>query len=212
MTDERLAEYSKGKIQGAMYTETFTNEVPCPSPIIRIRDGLIQDPAAPGSVDSPAKSLLAFSAVAALAVIGAPGTISLTPVSSATGAPSSVVSSTSSTTGHASASRPTLGSDGLEACAKEGAFAMTLEKGILKDQQGRTGYIAANYQFQFDGPPQAGAIITAGFSICANGSLALGGSNVFYQCLSGSFYNLYDRYWAGQCSPITINIIKLKQC
>jgi hypothetical protein len=82
----------------------------------------------------------------------------------------------------------------------------------LKDQQGRTGYIAAKYQFQFDGPPQAGAIITAGFSVCANGSLSIGGSSAFYQCLSGSFCNLYDRYWAAQCSPITTNTIKLKQC
>ena len=126
--------------------------------------------------------------------------------------PSRVISSTSTTTGDASASRPTLGSNGLESCAKSGAFSITLEDGILKDQQGRTGYIAANYQFQFDGPPQAGAIITAGFSVCANGSLALGGSSVFYQCLSGNFYNLYDRYWAAQCSPVTIDTIKLKQC
>lgn len=126
--------------------------------------------------------------------------------------PSPVVSSTSSTTGDASASRPTLGSNGLESCAESGALSITLEDGIIKDQQGRTGYIAANYQFQFDGPPQAGAIITAGFSVCANGSLALGGTSVFWQCLSGSFYNLYDRYWAAQCSPVTIDTIKLKQC
>jgi hypothetical protein len=57
-------------------------------------------------------------------------------------------------------------------------------------------YIAANYQFQFDAPPQAGAIYTTGFSLCSNNSLALGGSAIFYQCLSGSFYNLYDRDWA----------------
>ena len=57
-------------------------------------------------------------------------------------------------------------------------------------------YIAANYQFQFDNPPQAGAIYTTGFSLCANNTLALGGSAIWYQCLSGSFYNLYDRDWA----------------
>jgi hypothetical protein len=82
---------------------------------------------------------------------------------------------------------------------------MSLSNSILTDPRGRTGYIAANYQFQFDGPPQAGAIYTAGFSLCGNGSLALGGSAVFWQCLSGSFYNLYDRDWAGQCSPVTLN-------
>lgn len=81
---------------------------------------------------------------------------------------------------------------------------MTLKDGTLKDAKDRTGYIASNYQFQFDGPPQAGAIFTSGFSACNNGSLALGGSTVFYRCLSGDFYNLYDRHWAAQCEPIEI--------
>jgi hypothetical protein len=76
----------------------------------------------------------------------------------------------------------------------------TLENGVLKDQAGRTGYIAANYQFQFDNPPQAGSIYTTGFSVCANNSMALGGSAIWYQCLSGSFYNLYDRDWADHCN------------
>jgi hypothetical protein len=89
---------------------------------------------------------------------------------------------------------------------------MSLSNGILTDSVGRTGYIAANYQFQFDKPPQAGAIYTAGFSVCANGSLALGGSNIFWQCLSGTFYNLYDRNWASQCSPITMESLTLINC
>jgi hypothetical protein len=37
---------------------------------------------------------------------------------------------------------------------KRDALVLTLANGILKDAQGRTGYIASNYQFQFDGPPQ----------------------------------------------------------
>jgi len=82
----------------------------------------------------------------------------------------------------------------------------------LTDNFGRTGYIASNYQFQFDKPPQAGAIYTAGWSVCANGSLALGGSNVFYQCLSGKFFNLYNENWAAQCSPITIQVVTLIEC
>ncbi|OCK81574.1 hypothetical protein K432DRAFT_424851 [Lepidopterella palustris CBS 459.81] len=81
---------------------------------------------------------------------------------------------------------------------------LRLSGGVLTDQEGRTGYIASNRQFQFDGPPQAGAIYTSGFSICANNSLALGGDSIFYQCYSGGFYNLYDRSWAPQCSPIRI--------
>lgn len=77
----------------------------------------------------------------------------------------------------------------------------------MKDSQSRTGYIASNFQFQFDGPAQAGAIYTSGFSACSNGSLALGGSAVFYECASGDFYNLYDRSWAAQCSPVEIIIL-----
>jgi len=94
----------------------------------------------------------------------------------------------------------------------QGALQISLANGILTDTQGRTGYIASNNQFQFDKPPQAGAIYTAGWSICGNGSLALGGSNVFYQCLSGNFYNLYNEHWAAQCSPVTIETLMLLDC
>jgi hypothetical protein len=93
------------------------------------------------------------------------------------------------------------------ACGGDSILVVTLENGVLKDAQARTGYIASNFQFQFDGPPQAGSLFTAGFSVCGNGSLALGASTVFYQCLSGSFYNLYDRHWAAQCEPVHINAI-----
>lgn len=90
------------------------------------------------------------------------------------------------------------------ACGGSDTLVSTLSGGILKDAQGRTGYIASNYQFQYDGPPQAGAIYTAGFSVCADGSIALGPSKTFYQCRSGDFSNLYDRNWAPQCSPINL--------
>ncbi|OAQ74202.1 covalently-linked cell wall protein [Pochonia chlamydosporia 170] len=90
------------------------------------------------------------------------------------------------------------------ACEGEGTLVMTLNNGVLKDSHDRTGYIASNYQFQFDAPPQHNAIKSSGFSVCQNGSLALDGSTVFYRCLSGNFYNLYDRHWAAQCSPIEI--------
>lgn len=84
---------------------------------------------------------------------------------------------------------------------------ITLQDGVLKDSQGRTGYIAANRQFQFDGPPQTGAIYTAGWSVCQNNSLAIGGNAVFYQCLSGDFYNLYDQAEAKQCSQVYIDAL-----
>lgn len=82
-----------------------------------------------------------------------------------------------------------------------------LADGVLTDDQGRTGYIASNFQFQFDDPPQSGALYTAGFSVCTNGSLALGSSATFWQCASGTFYNLYDRWSAAQCSPVDILVL-----
>ena len=84
---------------------------------------------------------------------------------------------------------------------------VTLQGGILKDDKGRTGYIAANRQFQFDGPPQTGAIYTAGWSVCGNGSLAIGNDAVFYACKSGGFSNLYDENQAAQCSQVYINLV-----
>ncbi|KAG9756564.1 hypothetical protein KCU73_g4856, partial [Aureobasidium melanogenum] len=84
---------------------------------------------------------------------------------------------------------------------------ITLKNGTLTDDEGRTGYIAANNQFQFDKPAQTGAIYTSGFSVCSNGTLAIGDSAIFYQCLSGTFYNLYDESTGAQCSPIYINIL-----
>ncbi|KAL1895436.1 hypothetical protein Sste5346_005242 [Sporothrix stenoceras] len=89
-------------------------------------------------------------------------------------------------------------------CSSDGALLLKLADGVLTDAKGRTGYIASNYQFQFDEPPQAGAIYTAGFSVCGNDSLALGGSTQWWQCKSGDFYNLYDRNWAAQCEAVEI--------
>ncbi|MCJ1240809.1 hypothetical protein MMC14_008813 [Varicellaria rhodocarpa] len=91
-------------------------------------------------------------------------------------------------------------------CGSDGTLVITIANGQLHDAKGRTGYVASNYQFQFDGPPQAGAIYTGGFSICGNNSLALGSSAVFYQCLSGTFYNLYDQSTGAQCSPAYIQM------
>ncbi|CAG8977257.1 hypothetical protein HYALB_00009354 [Hymenoscyphus albidus] len=93
-----------------------------------------------------------------------------------------------------------------DSCGAEGVLTVDLKDGKLTDSKQRTGYIASNYQFQFDAPPQTGTIYSGGFSACSNGSLALGGSSVFYQCYSGGFYNLYDRSWAAQCNPILLQI------
>lgn len=92
-------------------------------------------------------------------------------------------------------------------CNKDGYLTLKLQDGQLVDSKGRVGYIASNYQFQFDQPPQENANTVGGYSACKNGSLALGDSSVFYQCLSGNFYNLYDRSWAAQCQPILIDML-----
>jgi hypothetical protein len=97
-----------------------------------------------------------------------------------------------------------LGLEKRAACPDDGTLLVSLADGVLTDAKSRIGYIADNRQFQFDGPPQTGAIYTAGWSVCGNSSLALGGSTVFYQCLSGTFYNLYDQNWAPQCEPVGI--------
>ncbi|KAI6084166.1 hypothetical protein F4821DRAFT_243373 [Hypoxylon rubiginosum] len=89
-------------------------------------------------------------------------------------------------------------------CGSEGVLVLSLKDGTTLDAQKRTGYIASNYQFQFDAPAQAGALFTSGFSVCENNILALGDSTTFYRCLSGTFYNLYDRNWAPQCEPVSI--------
>ncbi|KAJ4347720.1 hypothetical protein N0V95_005174 [Ascochyta clinopodiicola] len=88
--------------------------------------------------------------------------------------------------------------------AADGLLFCTLENGILRDQYSRTGSVVANRQFQFDGPPQAGAIYTGGFSICQNNSLAIGGSARWFRCMSGAFGNLYDESIGDQCTEIRI--------
>ncbi|KAL1594190.1 hypothetical protein SLS59_008812 [Nothophoma quercina] len=88
--------------------------------------------------------------------------------------------------------------------AADGLLFCTLEDGVLRDQYSRTGSVVANRQFQFDGPPQAGAIYTGGFSICQNKSLAIGGSARWWRCMSGAFGNLYDESIGDQCTEIRI--------
>jgi hypothetical protein len=89
-----------------------------------------------------------------------------------------------------------------------GALVATLSNSVLTDSKGRIGGIVANHQFQFDGPPsQAGTIYNSGWSVCSNGSLALGPSAIFYQCLSGSFYNLYNTPAGASCQAVVITVI-----
>ena len=98
------------------------------------------------------------------------------------------------------------------ACDSPSTLSLTLSGGILLTNQERTGNIAPNHQLQFDNPLQAGAIYTGGFSACANGSLALGGSTVFYSCVSGAFTNIFDISLGSQCAPVGIAIEPLINC
>ncbi|CAH02250.1 uncharacterized protein KLLA0_B07370g [Kluyveromyces lactis] len=100
-----------------------------------------------------------------------------------------------------------------QSCKNTGTLQMTLKDAVLTDGSGRLGSIVANRQFQFDGPPpQAGAIYAKGWALTPEGNLALGDSDVFYQCLSGDFYNLYDENVAEQCTPVYLQAIDLVDC
>lgn len=199
-----ITQIADGQIQGGMHTMTIM-------PVSQISDGQAQGPIVtymPVTVISdgqpqaplmPTKTACAVSQI----VDGQPQECT------GTAAPVKTISDGQHQARAAAASSPAVE---LVACKTPSTLELTLSNGILMDDLGRTGYIAANYQFQFDNPPQAGAIYTAGWTVCGNGSLALGGSNIFWQCLSGNFYNLYDRYWAAQCSPITIETLTLIDC
>jgi hypothetical protein len=101
----------------------------------------------------------------------------------------------------------------LEACSTKNSLSMTIKGGELRDSKGRIGAIVANRQFQFDGPPpQAGSIYAGGWSVTADGFLALGDSTKFYQCKSGDFYNLYDQTIGAQCGPVKLAIVNLVSC
>ncbi|KAM0331326.1 hypothetical protein ACHAQA_002996 [Verticillium albo-atrum] len=95
---------------------------------------------------------------------------------------------------------------GAACSGSPGALVVKLKDGVLTDAQDRTGSIVANYQFQFDGPAQADALYTSGFSVCDDNLVALGDKKTFYKCNSGSFANLYDRNWAKQCSPVAFYV------
>jgi hypothetical protein len=98
------------------------------------------------------------------------------------------------------------------ACMSDNSLVLTLSNGVLMDSKGRTGYIASNFQFQFDNPPQSGHLETSGFSICNGNQLALNGNTQWWMCKSGDFYNLYSKNWAAQCEETTFTIVKQTKC
>ena len=207
MVANPISEIGDGQPQAAssQSIETMTPETMVP--VVQIGDGQIQNPqtaAAPATATSQPTSLSANNLNNLTAT---PGTISSS-TTSATPTPSPRALAHSSTNDTASSSDEV----DFVACQRQGTLNVTLTNGVLTDSRGATGYIASNYQFQFDNPPQAGAIYTASFSMCGNGSLALGGSAIFYACRSGNFTNLYDRWIAPQCYPVYIRSVSLITC
>ena len=133
----------------------------------------------------------------------------------ATPTSSEKISSSASKTSSTNATSSSCATPSLKdsSCKNSGTLELTLKDGVLTDAKGRIASIVANRQFQVDGPPpQAGAIYAAGWSITEDGYLALGDSDVFYQCLSGNFYNLYDQNVAEQCSAIHLEAVSLVDC
>ncbi|KAF2636452.1 covalently-linked cell wall protein [Massarina eburnea CBS 473.64] len=122
-------------------------------------------------------------------------------------ASSSACSDSKSGTFNLQISNVTASKRSMEKRQADGALKVTLDGGVLKDQAGRTGSIVANHQFQFDNPVQGDAIATSGFGVCNNGTITHDGSAIWYQCLSGTFYNLYDESIGQHCSAIYISAV-----
>lgn len=201
-----ITQISDGQIQAPMAT-----------PVTQISDGQIQAPTTKAAAtatpvtqigDGQIQATSAKSGTAVAQITD--GQIQKASTTLATSVKTSAAGMSTGTTAAGFAMLP----GAAQACASSGTLEITLNNGILTDSKNRTGYIAANSQFQFDDPPQTGAIYTAGWSVCSNGTLALGGDVTFYQCLSGSFYNIYldNVLGAAQCTPVQIEAIQLNSC
>lgn len=84
---------------------------------------------------------------------------------------------------------------------------VTLQNGILIDQDNRQGEVVVNHQFQFDKPLQP-ALFQTGFCINQNTTLSIDGSAIFYSCISGSFSNLYNADIGSVCSQVYLDAVE----
>ncbi|QLG71432.1 hypothetical protein HG535_0B04740 [Zygotorulaspora mrakii] len=224
-----VSQISDGQIQATTATRSTA------APVSQISDGQIQATTATRSTAAPVSQIsdgqiqatTATSSADAISQIS-DGQIQATTSAHTTDAASQVsdgqVQATSTTSGASQVSdgqvQATSGASAdssnpvrAVSCKTDGTLEMNLKAGILTDNRGRIGSIVSNRQFQFDGPPpQAGAIYAAGWSITPEGNLAIGENDVFYQCLSGSFYNLYDESLGEQCHPVHLEVIDLIDC
>ncbi|SCV03510.1 LANO_0G04566g1_1 [Lachancea nothofagi CBS 11611] len=196
---DAISQISDGQIQAtstASQTQatSTSSQIHATSTVSQISDGQVQATSATASE-----------------VVSSEASESLIPASSSASMHETTTLSSNSTSASASSIPDT--DIKVMSCKNDGTLEMSLHGSILKDAKGRIGSIVANRQFQFDGPPpQAGAIYAAGWSITENGNLAVGETEVFYQCLSGTFYNLYDESIGAQCSPVHLEIVKLVDC
>ena len=83
--------------------------------------------------------------------------------------------------------------------------------GLLRDQLSRIGYIADNFQFQFDLPVQSGGYGEKEFGEYKDPKtgdvfLTWRGSPDFYKCRSGNFHNLYSQSIGAQCEVTRIMV------
>ncbi|KAF0277105.1 hypothetical protein FOG50_02018 [Hanseniaspora uvarum] len=172
--------------------------------ISQIGDGQIQATTATSSTAKPV-SQIGDGQIQATTSTGS--------ASSTKSASSSSSASSTSSTSEATSSATSSGPIKAVSCKNNGTLSMTLKEGVLTDSKGRIGSIVANRQFQFDGPPpQAGAIYAKGWGITPEGNLAIGNEDVFWQCLSGNFYNLYDENIGSQCKPVHLEAIGFTDC
>ncbi|GMM54872.1 hypothetical protein DAKH74_014880 [Maudiozyma humilis] len=181
-----------------------------PAPVSQITDGQIQAPTKPATA-APAAAKPTAAAVSQITdgQIQATHPASVAAVSQIHDGQAQATKAVSGSSPAPSGSNPVT----AQSCKNAGTLELTIKGGVLTDAKGRIGSIVANRQFQFDGPPpQAGAIYAKGWSISPEGNLALGSSDVFYQCLSGNFYNLYDEDIGHQCSPVHLSAIDLVSC
>jgi len=149
------------------------------------------------------------STFATLALVGAAAAQGVGNIAPSTSAPAGCSSNYAGTFTFQVLNVTTSGKRSLEARA-DGDLVVSLKNGVFTDDKGRIGAVVANTQIQFDGPPaQAGSKYTAGWSVCGNNTIALGSQVIFYQCLSGNFFNLYQTSQGAQCSPIYIQAASL---
>ncbi|KAH3901112.1 related to Cell wall mannoprotein CIS3 [Saccharomycodes ludwigii] len=189
--------------------------------ISQIGDGQIQAPTAPTSVAVVTETIAntvvytttVSSKVYTTTVINPVSQISDGQVEATTSTTTPASSTTTLSSSSASACPTTSLSLQDSSCKNSGTLSVTLDEGVLTDAKGRIGSIVSNRQFQFDGPPpQAGAIYANGWSITPEGNLAIGDNDIFYECLSGNFYNLYDENIAEQCIAIHLEAVELVSC